>query len=159
MNLVCLNYPPEPTGVAVYTGALADDLVERGSDVRVITGMPHYPQWRIYDGYGKSRTEIGDGVTVARRRHSVPANPQLVNRLGMELTFGLNAVMAPWSEPDVVVLLAPRCFRALSLHSKPHYAGSQWSSGCRTFTVLPSLKPVVQALYEAVFLPARKERS
>lgn len=110
VNLVCLNYPPEPTGVAVYTGALADDLVERGSDVRVITGMPHYPQWRVYDGYGKSRTEIGDGVTVARRRHSVPANPQLVNRLGMELTFGLNAVMAPWSEPDVVVLVSPALF-------------------------------------------------
>src|SRR4030095_2814367 len=96
MNLICLNYPPEPTGVAVYTGALAQDLVKRGAEVRVITGVPHYPQWQVYDGYGKSCTETSDRLTVVRRRHSVPANPRLVNRLGMELTFCVNDPMAPW---------------------------------------------------------------
>jgi glycosyltransferase involved in cell wall biosynthesis len=113
VNLVCLNYPPEPTGVAVYTGALAEDLVKRGIDVGVITGMPHYPQWRIYDGYGKSCTETRDGLTVKRRRHLVPAKPQVVNRLGMELTFGLNAVIARWDEPDIVVLVNPALFSSI----------------------------------------------
>jgi colanic acid biosynthesis glycosyl transferase WcaI len=111
--LICLNYPPEPTGVSVYTGALAGDLGERGADVRVITGVPHYPEWQIYDGYGKSRIEIGDRLTVARRRHSVPANPQLINRLGMELTFGLNAIMAQWNEPEVIVLVSPALFSSI----------------------------------------------
>jgi glycosyltransferase involved in cell wall biosynthesis len=113
VNLICLNYPPEPTGVAIYTGALADGLVERGADVRVITGMPHYPQWRIYDGYDKGCTEIRDRLTVSRHRHPVPARPQVVNRLGMELAFGLNATIARWKEPDIVVLVNPALFSTI----------------------------------------------
>jgi colanic acid biosynthesis glycosyl transferase WcaI len=113
VSLICLNYPPEPTGVSVYTGALAEDLVERGADVHVITGVPHYPQWQVYYGYGENCIEISDRLTVARRRHFVPANPQLVNRLGMELTFGLNAVRAGWNKPDVVVLVSPALFSSI----------------------------------------------
>jgi colanic acid biosynthesis glycosyl transferase WcaI len=113
VSLICLNYPPEPTGVAVYTGALADDLAERDADVRVITGVPHYPQWHVYNGYSKSCIEISDRLTVARRRHYVPTNPKLINRLGMELTFGLNAVIARWNKPDVVVLVSPALFSSI----------------------------------------------
>jgi glycosyltransferase involved in cell wall biosynthesis len=113
LALICLNFPPEPTGVAAYTGALADDLVKRGSDVRVITGVPHYPQWQVYDGYGRSCIETSERLIVARRRHSVPARPQLLNRLVMELTFGLNAVMARWNRPDVVVLVSPALFSSI----------------------------------------------
>jgi colanic acid biosynthesis glycosyl transferase WcaI len=118
VNLVCLNYPPEPTGVAVYTGALADDLAERGVDVRVTTGVPHYPQWRVYDGYGKSRTAIRDGLTVTRRRHPVPARPQVVNRLGMELTFGLKAMITRCNGSDVVVLVNPALFSSIPVALK-----------------------------------------
>jgi colanic acid biosynthesis glycosyl transferase WcaI len=113
VNLVCLNYPPEPTGVAVYTGALAEDLAERGVDVRVITGVPHYPQWRLYDGYDKAPTEIRDGLTVTRRRHPVPRNPQVFNRLGMELAFGLKAVITRCNASDVVVLVNPALFSSI----------------------------------------------
>jgi glycosyltransferase involved in cell wall biosynthesis len=118
VNLVCLNYPPEPTGVSVYTGALAEGLVDRGSEVLVITGMPHYPQWRVYDGYGKSCIEIRNRLTVTRCRHSVPANPQLVNRLLMEMTFGLNALRARWNKPDVVVLVSPALFSSILIGIK-----------------------------------------
>ena len=118
VNLVCLNYPPEPTGVAVYTGALADDLAKRGVDVTVITGVPHYPQWRVYDGYGRSRTEIRDGLTVTRRRHPVPVKPQVVNRLGMELTFGLKAMITHCDASDVVVLVNPALFSSIPVALK-----------------------------------------
>jgi colanic acid biosynthesis glycosyl transferase WcaI len=64
---------------SVYTGELASDLAQRGADIRVITGVPHYPQWQIYDGFGKSCIEKDDRLTVVRRRHSVPANQRLVN--------------------------------------------------------------------------------
>jgi glycosyltransferase involved in cell wall biosynthesis len=113
VNLVCLNYPPEPTGVAVYTGALAKDLEERGAEVGVITGVPHYPQWRVYDGYGKNSVEVRGRLTISRRRHPVPANPRVVNRLGMEVAFGLSAVIARWKEPDVVVLVNPALFSSI----------------------------------------------
>lgn len=118
VSLVCLNYPPEPTGVAVYTGALADDLVKRGVDVRVITGVPHYPQWRVYDGYGRSHTETRDGLTVTRRRHPVPVKPQVINRLGMELTFGLKAMITHCEASDVVVLVNPALFSSIPVALK-----------------------------------------
>lgn len=52
------------------------ELVKRGYDVTVLTGVPNYPEGRIYDGYrgGKKREEIINGVkihrcfTIARRR-------------------------------------------------------------------------------------------
>jgi glycosyltransferase involved in cell wall biosynthesis len=118
VNLVCLNYPPEPTGVAVYTGALAEGLVERGVDVRVTTGVPHYPQWRVYDGYEKTRTEIRNGLTVTRHRHPVPLKPQVVNRLGMELTFGLKAAITRCTASDVVVLVNPALFSSILVAMK-----------------------------------------
>src|SRR3954470_5540296 len=113
VNLVCLNYPPEPTGVAVYTGALADNLAEGGVYVRVATGVPHYPQWRVYDGYGKGRTELRDGLTVTRRRHPVPVKPQLFNRLIMEMTFGLKAAITRCNASDIVVLVNPALFSSI----------------------------------------------
>ena len=88
VTLICLHYPPEPSGNAPYSGALAEGLAARGMDVQVVTGLPHYPQWRVYDGYGKSGTEIRNGVPVTRRRHPVPTNPRLISRLGMELALG-----------------------------------------------------------------------
>jgi colanic acid biosynthesis glycosyl transferase WcaI len=45
------NYHPEPIGIAPLMTELAEGLVKRGHEVRVITGMPNYPQREIYDGY------------------------------------------------------------------------------------------------------------
>ena len=113
-TLICLHYPPEPSGNAPYSGALAEGLAERGVDVHVVTGLPHYPQWRIYDGFEKkSGTELRNGVPVTRRRHPVPANPGLISRLGMELVFGLRALAAHWHKPDVVILLSPALFSSI----------------------------------------------
>jgi colanic acid biosynthesis glycosyl transferase WcaI len=111
--LLCLNYPPEPTGIAVYSGGLATGLAERGAEVQVLTGLPHYPQWRPYPGYGPGTEQPADGVTVTRLRHTVPRDPRLLNRLLMELTFGLGTITARWRKPDVVVLISPALFASL----------------------------------------------
>jgi colanic acid biosynthesis glycosyl transferase WcaI len=78
-----------------------------------VTGLPHYPQWRVYDGFEKGGTEFRNGVPVTRRRHPVPTNPRLISRLGMELAFGLRALTANWHKPDVVVLLSPALFSSM----------------------------------------------
>jgi colanic acid biosynthesis glycosyl transferase WcaI len=113
VTVICLHYPPEPSGNAPYSGALAEGLAERGVSVQVITGLPHYPQWRIYKGYEEGGTESRNGVMVTRRKHPVPANPKLISRLRMELAFGLRALTADWQKPDVVVLLSPALFSSL----------------------------------------------
>jgi glycosyltransferase involved in cell wall biosynthesis len=109
--IIGINYAPEPTGIAPYTTGLAAALKRRGDDVAVITGYPHYPAWRISDGYrGLSRVDVIDGVPVKRVRHFVPASPRLLNRLLMELTFGLRASLTRWHRPDAVIVVSPALF-------------------------------------------------
>ena len=47
--IVSLNYPPEPTGIASCTGALAAGLAAAGHSVAVQVSHPRYPEWIIYD--------------------------------------------------------------------------------------------------------------
>jgi colanic acid biosynthesis glycosyl transferase WcaI len=115
LTIIGLNYAPEPTGIAVYTTGLAEGIAERNPDsaVRVISGFPHYPQWRVYAGFtGMSTTESSPGLVVRRLRHYVPSKPRLINRLLMELHFGLRAVLSRWGHPDVVLLVSPALFSA-----------------------------------------------
>ena len=47
---------------------LALELQKRGHEVTVLTGLPNYPEGKIYDGYGffKNRSQIINGVVVKR---------------------------------------------------------------------------------------------
>ena len=109
--VVGLNYAPEPTGIAPYAAALSRGLAARGHKVRVITTMPHYPEWRIAAGYeGWARTERVDGVMVRRLRHYVPVQPSGVRRLVSEISFGLRAMATRWGRPDVVLFVSPALF-------------------------------------------------
>ncbi|MGH2600427.1 MAG: glycosyltransferase, partial [Dehalococcoidia bacterium] len=72
--LIGINYWPEETGIAPYTTGLAEHLAARGHEITVLTGVPHYPQWRILESYaGRLRArESIRGVRVRRFRHYVP---------------------------------------------------------------------------------------
>lgn len=108
VTVVGINYSPEPTGIAPYTTGLAEGLADRGHRVRVITGYPHYPWWKVAQGYtGLSTDEVVKGVEVRRKRHYVPSQPSTVRRAFMEVGFGLRAVLGRWSRPDVVLLVSP----------------------------------------------------
>ena len=112
-HLICLNYPPEPSGNAPYSGALAEGLAERGVGVHVVTGLPHYPQWRIYDGLRKGRHREQERCPVTRRRHPVPAKPQIDQPTWDGAGFRLRALIRNWHKPDVVVLLSPALFSSM----------------------------------------------
>jgi glycosyltransferase involved in cell wall biosynthesis len=109
--IISLNYAPERTGIARYTSSLAQGLHKRGHQVQVITTHPHYPEWKIREGYGQwRRDELVDGVPVRRLKHYVPKRPSWIPRAIGELTFGLRALFTPWGRPDVVVLPSPALF-------------------------------------------------
>lgn len=106
-----INYAPEPTGNAPYTSSLAQGLAAAGHSVRVITGYPHYPEWELKTGYsGWTRTENFGGVKVTRLRHYIPQTPSSVQRMHMELSFGLRLMFVPWGKPDVVLTVSPALF-------------------------------------------------
>lgn len=108
---VGLNYPPEPTGIAPYTGGLAARVAGEGVHTSVVTAFPHYPAWTFGPKTPpRTSTEVLDGVRVTRLRHVLPKKPVGLLRLLSELSFGVRAVLAPWRGPDVVVLVSPALF-------------------------------------------------
>ena len=103
-----INYAPEPTGIAPYTTGLAAGLTKRGHDVQVLTGYPHYPQWKRDEATSGFRSDEDiDGVRVRRLSHRVPQDPTLVGRAAMEVTFGLQLLTTRWGRPDVVICITP----------------------------------------------------
>ena len=65
IGVVSQWYPPEP---AYLPENLARALVDRGHQVRVLTGFPNYPVGELYPGYRQrwNDTSTIDGVTVRR---------------------------------------------------------------------------------------------
>ncbi|NJM18053.1 MAG: glycosyltransferase family 4 protein [Richelia sp. RM2_1_2] len=105
------NYHPEPIGIAPLMTELAEGLVKKGHQVRVITGMPNYPQREIYEEYrGKWYvTEEINGVTVQRCYLRIKSKPNLIDRLLLELSFvftSLPQALNGW-RPDVILLTVP----------------------------------------------------
>lgn len=62
--VVSQNYYPEQFRIT----DICEELVKRGHEVTVITGLPNYPEGKIFDGYkhGKKRDEVINGVKVHR---------------------------------------------------------------------------------------------
>ncbi len=104
-----INYFPEVTGIAPYTTGMAEGLAACGHEVNVVTGLPHYPEWRVYDGYRSQRSyrETINGVTVDRLRHYVPEKPSPRNRIRMEASFARAALAAGFDRPSVVIAVSP----------------------------------------------------
>ncbi|MED5812398.1 WcaI family glycosyltransferase [Mycolicibacterium sp. 050232] len=114
VTIIGINYAPEVTGIAPYTTGIAEGLAERGHDVTVITGLPHYPQWRVAEEYRgvKRCTEVVRGVTVHRVGHHVPAEQSALGRIRMEASFGSAAATHKWDDPDVVITVSPALLSA-----------------------------------------------
>ncbi|MDZ8225581.1 MULTISPECIES: glycosyltransferase family 4 protein [unclassified Nostoc] len=111
------NYHPEPIGIAPLMTELAEGLVKRGHQVRVITGMPNYPQREIYDEYrGKwYTTEQINGVIIQRSYLRIKSKPNLLDRLLLELSFVFTSLPQIFKDrrPDVIILTVPPLFGTL----------------------------------------------
>ncbi|MGV0779672.1 WcaI family glycosyltransferase [Mycolicibacterium sp. XJ775] len=114
VTIIGINYAPEVTGIAPYTTGIAEGLAERGHDVTVITGLPHYPQWRVAQEYQGVRrcTEAMRGVTVHRVGHYVPDEQSALGRIRMEASFGSAVASHKWDDPDVVITVSPALLSA-----------------------------------------------
>lgn len=107
--VVGIYYRPEQTGIAPYTTAVAEHLASVGADVRALTGIPHYPAWRVFDGYGgKIRSsERLSGVNVRRLKVHVPARQSASHRALYEASYAVQATLSGGNSPDVVLGVVP----------------------------------------------------
>ncbi len=105
------NYHPEPIGIAPLITELAEGLAARGHQVRVVTGMPNYPERKIYEGYrGKLyQTEEINGVTIQRCYVWIRPKPGLATRILLDGSFVVTSFFqALWGwQPEIILLTVP----------------------------------------------------
>ena len=106
------NYYPEPIGIAPLMTELAEGFVKRGHQVRVVTGMPNYPERKIYDEYkGKFfLTEELNGVTVQRSYIYIKGSkPGVLDRLLLDGSFIFSSLWQAFNgwKPDVIFATTP----------------------------------------------------
>ena len=111
--LIGINYAPENIGTGKYTGELAEWLVARGHQVRVITAPPYYPAWEVWPGHRTRwfhRERIA-GVEVIRCPIWVPAQPRGLTRMLHLASFAFTSLLVmlhslAW-RPQLVINIAP----------------------------------------------------
>lgn len=109
--LVSTNYAPEHAGIGPYATQIAEHWAAGGAEVHVLTGMPHYPAWRLdpaYTGVWCVEEERA-GVRVHRRRHTVPPRQTAVKRALFEASVLGHGLLAPpaMERPDAVIAQMP----------------------------------------------------
>ena len=109
--LYSYNYAPEPIGIAPLMTELAEGLVRKGHQVRVMTAMPNYPERKIYPEYQGHlyKREIRNGVEVERCFVAVRPKPGLLGRVMLDGSFALLSffkAMLGW-KPDIILSTSP----------------------------------------------------
>ena len=105
------NYHPEPIGIAPLMTELAEGLVTKGHEVRVVTAMPNYPQRKIYADYQGQLycEEERNGVKIQRCYVAIHPNPGVVTRILLDGSFALLSffqALKGW-RPDIILSTSP----------------------------------------------------
>lgn len=95
--MVSTNYAPELTGIGPYATQLAEHWAVSGARTEVLAGMPHYPAWRVDEGYRGvwRKEESREGVRIHRRRHYVPPRQTALRRGAFEASVLAHGILAP----------------------------------------------------------------
>ena len=123
ITVITGNYFPEDTAIGLYTRQFSILLKDYGYQVKIITGFPNYPQWKIYDKYSNLPsyfTETIDGIEVFRYKQYVPEKVNLKGRIIMmlDLFYGTFTNLKKVKNTDLVICIVPftiSIFPALAL--------------------------------------------
>jgi len=147
------NYFPELTGIGKYTGEMAEWLVDKGFEVRVVTAPPYYPAWHISPGYSPWRytCERIQGVTVRRCPIWIPNKVSGLTRILHLASFALSSFpMVLWESlrwrPDVIFSIEPPFF------CSPGALLAGWLSGAKSWLHIQDLE--VDAAFALGLLPS-----
>jgi colanic acid biosynthesis glycosyl transferase WcaI len=114
MLLVSRSFWPEPTGIGLYTGELADWLHDRGHTLGIVTTAPHYPGWSVppQERTPLWRLDRRKPYRVLRCPSFIPRQPSGFSRVASAASLGLSALPALLAEatrmkPDVIAAVSP----------------------------------------------------
>ncbi len=101
-------YAPDPTGIAAINRELCEYLVSCGHQVSVVTGLPHYPEWKVpaeYRGRLWVQERLG-GVTVHRGYIYVPGKKTTLRRIAYDTSIGISTALRGLAIHNVDLVLA-----------------------------------------------------
>ena len=109
--VLTINYWPEHTGIGAMLTRRCEYLASVGHEVTVCTGMPYYPEWRIYPGYTRkaSLREEHNGVTILRSWMWVPKKVTSAKRVVFEASFLASSMLRTICNrrPELLVVVSP----------------------------------------------------
>lgn len=115
--LIVTQYFPPEGSAAFYPASLAQELAERGHDVKVVTGYPNYPAGELFPGYKmKWRSEESyDKTSVLRVPLYIDHSNSVVKRIINYISFGISSALTRrWaSSPDVIYVYATQMTPAI----------------------------------------------
>lgn len=108
--IVSTYFAPELAGNAPYVAAAAAHLASNGHDVTVLTGFPHYPDWKARQRRWPFLRSQWNGARLIRRAHFIPRSPSALARAVYEASLLIGGVLGlrlvRW-RPDVVLGMSP----------------------------------------------------
>ena len=129
VNIVGINYAPDPTGISVYTTGLAEFLVTQSHAVTMYTGFPYYPRWAkdAQDRGRLFRREMINGVSVRRHYIYVPSRPSALKRMLHELSFVCSVTLGYLLGPkaDLTIIISPPLFIGIPIALIARLKGSR----------------------------------
>ena len=112
ITIVTGFYFPEDTAIGLYTTQFSKFLVKQGYEVKVITGFPNYPQWKIHDQYKNLHyfyTENHEYIEIIRYKQYVPSKVTFKGRVLMMLSlfYGTFRNLSKIKKSDVIICIVP----------------------------------------------------
>ena len=113
-----INYSPEVVGIGKYTGEMGAWLAQNGHQVRVISALPYYPEWRVFGKFSKwiYSADTISNLTIWRCPLFVPAQPRTLLRIVHLTSFVLSSMPVLMFQiiwrPNIVLLVEPTLFCA-----------------------------------------------
>ena len=112
------NFPPVGNAPATRTYEHAREWVKLGHKVTIITGVPNFPEGKVFDGFSNSwySKAILDGIEVRRVKTYITANEGFAKRILDFMSFMVTSFFARLfvKKPDVIIGTSPQFFTAIS---------------------------------------------
>ncbi|WP_309640586.1 glycosyltransferase family 4 protein [Flavobacterium sp.] len=112
ITIITPFYYPEDTAIGLYTTQFSHYLKSKGYAVKIITGFPNYPQWKIHPSYQNHPayfTETIDGIEIIRYKQYIPEKVTLKGRVFMMLSllYGTLINVRKVKKTDLVICIVP----------------------------------------------------
>jgi colanic acid biosynthesis glycosyl transferase WcaI len=112
IKIVTISYYPDLIGIAPLADDLSHGLLERGHQVSVIAGLPHYPSWEVPKEYKRHpfRREVRHGGVIVWRSYLHASKRATV--LARSVFYGTFTASAAFNlmrsgPADVVLVISP----------------------------------------------------